>query len=375
VLFTWLMFVPFIPDQEGGLEKETAWFIIPVSLCMIAMSAIALRDALFGKVVIDHESISISGTVINRQLFLNEIKGYRVDDKYIYVEPAVTGKKRVKISTLTGGAAEIEQWLAKHVPDLDREQASDEKHNILSDENFGSSEEQRAEKLEQARKVCKVLNIAGGSVLAWNILYPAPYSIAILAAMIVPLIALVVLKLYRGLVGLDDGKNSARPSLLVAIGGGGMGLMFRTVFDYHFLDPGRLWIMVTGVAVLLTFVLIAGNKVIRIGTVKSFFAVLGMLLVFACYAFGAVMALNAMLDRSLPAVFRSTVLAKSVTSGKTTSYNLMLAPWGPVTQAEEEEVTEELYQSVEEGDEVDLYLLKGAFGIRWYDIRNRRNGG
>jgi hypothetical protein len=86
------------------------------------------------------------------------------------------------------------------------------------------------------------------------------------------------------------------------------------------------------------------------------------------YGYGVVAHGNRLLDRSDPDVFHVEVLDKRVSTGKSTSYYLELAPWGPRTESAEAEVDRDFHDRVRPGGTVCVYLWPGALKIRWFEV-------
>ncbi|MES1161218.1 MAG: hypothetical protein ABUM51_10700, partial [Bacteroidota bacterium] len=75
-------------------------------------------------------------------------------------------------------------------------------------------------------------------------------------------------------------------------------------------------------------------------------------------------------DRSVSQVFRVEIKDKHIQSGKTTTYYLRLAPWGRFPEEEEVSVTKRLYEAMQTGDQVYVYLKKGKWNIPWFWVTN-----
>jgi hypothetical protein len=66
------------------------------------------------------------------------------------------------------------------------------------------------------------------------------------------------------------------------------------------------------------------------------------------------------------------VLAKRISSGKTTSYYLELGEWGPRDEVADVSVSNSTYKNVEIGEMVNVYLKKGKLNIPWFIIAKNR---
>jgi hypothetical protein len=71
-------------------------------------------------------------------------------------------------------------------------------------------------------------------------------------------------------------------------------------------------------------------------------------------------------DTSQPQSFTVQVVGKHLSRGRSTTYYLDLAPWGPVDRTNSISVPSTLYRNTVEGDDVCLDLHAGALHMPWY---------
>ncbi|WP_437528475.1 hypothetical protein WME79_45475 [Sorangium sp. So ce726] len=302
-----------------------------------------------------------------RRLRRDEILGLRIIPRQhgfqLFVfELREPGRKPVKTDFYCERDAILGDWLAA-IPDLDvldRERAEAE---LLGRPELGQTEEERRRALARAHSIARAANVLTAGAAAWAWIYPRPYAAAIAALAAIPLAATALLLAGRGLYSISDARNEIRPSLLMPLFGPGMILVVRTLFDLKAVNwqPPLLW--TAPIAVAFTALVLVGEPTLR----RRWFAPLGVLLVLAGYAWGALQMANALLDRSEPEEFRVAVLGKSFYSGKGLKYRLELSPWGPdpggaVT------VDRDLYNAVEVGGSVCVKLQPGALGVRWFRV-------
>ncbi|MEO9480103.1 MAG: hypothetical protein ABJO28_14480 [Maribacter dokdonensis] len=205
-LFVWLLIMPFVSDDT---PIEMLYFFAPLSLGMIGLMLIGLLDTIKGKVIISSDTLSIRSTFINRDLKFQEIKGFQVEQNYIFVLPNTERKKRIKISTYIGNSNELIMWLNSNFPDLHQVNEKKEEAQILDNFEYGRNPEERSSQLNQAKKVAKVLNWTGGLILVWTFFKPEPYKYAILASILLPVIATFVVIYLR--VSLELTKRKEVP--------------------------------------------------------------------------------------------------------------------------------------------------------------------
>ena len=363
-LFGFLMLMPFIPDMN--IKPSALWFIVPMSLGMITVMIMTLIDTRKGRFVIDLDRVYTEGVLSKRELKFDEIRGYRSNDKYVFIEPNSTGKKKIKISTYYGRFDEITSWLSSNYHDLDVLNAEEERIAILSNEEFGFTEEQRGERLATARKVAIVINWLGGFVGAWALFYPQPYEYAILACILMPFLSIGVLLFFKGMISIDDHKGSAYPSVFLGFLFSSMGLALRALFDFTIFAYAPLMKIVVPLWVLIAIVVLMNgrSKSKQSGMVK-FFSMFGLALVVLCYSYGSVVTINCFYDTSSSEIYPAKVIDKRTTSGKTTTYYLKLSPWGPQSEEDEIDVAKDFYIETEVNDHVTVYLNHGKLDIPW----------
>lgn len=87
------------------------------------------------------------------------------------------------------------------------------------------------------------------------------------------------------------------------------------------------------------------------------------------FSFGTIVFINCWYDKSAPDYYNAEVLGKRISSGKSTTYYIELAPWGPQKKNEEVSVNKNLYNDLEVSDGVDIYYKKGLLNIPWLIIK------
>jgi hypothetical protein len=91
------------------------------------------------------------------------------------------------------------------------------------------------------------------------------------------------------------------------------------------------------------------------------------------YGYGATVILNGLADRGEPQASTSRVTGMHVCTGKTTTYELTLEPWGPYSEPNKANVPRSFYRTVRTGDLICPVLHSGALGIRWFSVQHCRH--
>lgn len=364
-LFGFLAVMPFIADE---IDMTLVLILTPISIGMLTLMVFGLIDVYKGRLIIQEDRIVSIGVFKSKNLKFVEIKGYTVNEQYIFVEPNTKEKKRIKISQYIGGYNEILLWLSDNYLDLNIVNEQVEEQEILNNESIGWSKENREEKLSNARKISKIINWLGGLSFAWTLFYPKPYDYAVLSAFVIPIVALIAVKLSRGLIRIDKKDGSAYPSTIFAFIFPSLGLMLRSLLDYDIFDYSNVWIKAVLVTVAFLFILLFNQKEITFKKKQDYLTVSSLIMFLFAYGFGAVIYLNCNLDKSEPQHYTATILDKRISSGKHTSYYLKLTVWGQQTEIDEVSVSKVLYNRVETNNEINIYFRNGKLEIPWFVV-------
>ena len=95
-------------------------------------------------------------------------------------------------------------------------------------------------------------------------------------------------------------------------------------------------------------------------------SILGVLFFACCYGFGSVRAVDHLPTHAPAQFYSAAIVDKHETSGRSSSYYLHLAPWGPFQDENKLEVNHSLYEAAEIGDKICLELHQGLLHAPWY---------
>lgn len=368
-LFGFLAVMPFIAEE---INMTVVLILTPISIGMLTLMIFGLIDVYKGRLIIQEDRLVAIGVFKSKNLKFDEIKGYTVNEQYIFVEPNTKAKKRIKISQYIGGYSEILLWLSENYLDLNIVNEQVEEQEILNNESIGWSKENREEKLSNARKISKLINWLGGLSFAWILFYPKPYDYAVFSAFIIPIVALIAVKFSRGLIRIDKKDGSVYPSTIYAFIFPSLGLMLRSFLDYDIFDYSNVWIKAVLVTVAFLFILLFNQKEITFKKKQDYLAVSSLIMFLFAYGFGAVIYLNCNLDKSEPQHYTATILDKRISSGKHTSYYLKLTAWGQQKEIDEVSVGKGLYNRVDIDNDINIYFRNGKLEIPWFIVTDRK---
>lgn len=361
VLFSWIFIQSF---TTGDFTSNANWILIPVSIAMIALMLVGIIEAYKGRLLIYEDRMVSIGTFSTRELKFNEIKGFTTDANYIFIKPYDKQKKQIKISRYIGEYHELLAWLSKTFTDLEEQIVCEEKQAILNDEDYGWTEEIREKNLMKAQRTSRIINWTAGVVMVWILFNPTPYPYSIMVAMIIPIVALLTLKLSSGLIRVDEREGGVYPSVAYAFILPSCGLTVRA-FDYEIFDYSNVWPVTLVITLSFLALLLIKQKEITFKKVYDYFFTLLVAVFLFAYSFGTVIHLNCYYDDSETQCFTARVLEKRVSSGKMKRSYLKLSAWGKQEEIEEISIDKDFYKRVEIGDEVNIHLFKGKLDIPW----------
>lgn len=363
----------------GGVAA--AWAILhdpkaPPAMALAIGGGFALLGAfLIASLARERVALHEDGTVEFSELFRGrtrlrpaEIAGLRTlrhqGVTYVFFHFRDQARKTFKAGLICERDEHFDRWLAAF-PDLDATERAAAEAEILTDPALGGDPAQRERGLAQARLLARILQGGAWVAVAWAWFRPRPYAAVMATLAVIPLLAIGLLFAKRGLVGVDERKTDPRPSVLVPFLMPGIALMLRAMLDVHVVDDPVLLAWAAPIALALAGLLLVGDPQLR----RRWFMPLLALLFAAPLAWGAVAQANVLLDEAAPQRHRVPVTGKHVSSGKVTTWKVKLAPFGPVSSAEDCEVRRSDYDAIEVGGEACVALRPGRLGARWLTVR------
>lgn len=223
------------------------------------------------------------------------------------------------------------------------------------------------------RTVKRVGQIAGGVgwvLLFWVWLRPVPYGLALVVCALAP-VASWALCLWSGRqLALVERRGGGRIALDSLAWMPALGLALRALIDVQLFDWQGL--LAGGVVVGAAFTAITWRvdpASFAMKLIWGFIAILG-----ATYGWGLLALIDKDFDSSPAAVYRTEVLDKQVSHGRSTTHRLSLSPWGPQTKAGAVDVDRGFYDQVEKGQTICVALHPGFLRARWFALSNCADG-
>lgn len=355
-----------MPFVDETVDPSSAFLFVPLGLVMLTVMVIGIRDTYRGRLEVYSDRFVQYTWLREKQLLFSEVAGFREIPQYISIESNRPEKKGLKISTYYGNMEELFYFLEEEFPNLDAKQYQEEKQKILDDPALGLDTAERAQRLEQAQTTAQILNYAGLAIMLWLFFYPTPYVWGMWAAIILPLVALPFLFIHRGILRFDELNNSAHPSIFVALVTPSLALGLRAMLDYDLLEYRGLWLPVGIIALAFISIILLGTRELDFKKPKDYFKTLGISLLFAAYGFGAFVFLNCYYEDGEPYAYVAEVVDQRISDGsRYTSYYLTISSEEKAGLVEEVEISEDLYYTLSNGDQVGVFEWPGRLGVPW----------
>lgn len=342
--------------------------LIIIGLLLIVGGLTAFRELLKFCVSIDENSLTVTHVFSSRSVLLDEIEGFRKGEKNSIVLDVKSGGRSITVSGSIGRREEFLEWLEKRYPDIDAARVQEVTQEVLSDEKFGDSEDERAMLLGRARKIMRYSTLVS-LLFVWAVISPEPIQPLMLVLLAIPPIAVWLIWKFKGIIRLYSSKAKPYPTFLMTVifAEGAAFLALTKKFDVYLFEQ-RFWLLLAAATVIVSFVWIRACRA-AIGEEKNRVVVFaGILVVAGLYCYNLLLFSNFVYDRGEAAVWPVQVERKHVSSGKTRTYWLYLTSWGRFEDGNGVQVSRQFYYDLADGDTVDVHLHPGKWGAAWYQV-------
>lgn len=356
------------PLWDGSSVEGNATVLVAFSLPMIGLGVYGIVEVIKMRVVVTEDSITYTNAFGSKKLRFNEIMGFRSSKDLIIIYPRRTDTAKIKINKNIGRREELLAWLGGKFEDLDVQEARAEYQEIMNDEELGFNERERTAMLGRAKRLVKIVSVLSGAAAIWTFFFSSGHEFLIPVLIALPLVSVVILVVYRGLVRLNEKKGSPHPSILASVVFSSLALtMVALRFDLMSYGSSRMLGITVGL--LMTTVALGITGELNGKPIRHYIGVtIPFVLIFFAYGYGVIVTTNCFYDHQQPKVWQVEVLNKRMNEPDN-EYILEVASWGQNEEGEEKIlVTEEVYWRAKVGEEVSVNEKSGLWGISWYFV-------
>lgn len=354
-----LLLLRYQSDPSGRDLLYAMGFLFLLPAVFLAAYAIRTRLTLTG------DSMEYRSALRTRTLDRNQIEGIRTmrtrNGRYTRVYLKDNQGSFTIPASITNQDG-VSQWL-QPITNLDQRDAE----RINSELTTQSGQADPSALLGNAKVLMYVLSALAivASFFAFR-QTPSLFVPSVITLWLLPLIAIGMLYRFPLLYGFFKQKTDPRAelSLLIIVPAFGLLFAFSAGNAAHIIHSNQIliWIAIIFIAFVAALLQPAFNSVNRTG------AIVGILVIGALYSIGVIHTADTVPDHSVPEPYQAQVLGEHISHGRSTSYVLNLAPWGPVSDSTNVDVSYRTYQSVSVGDTVCVNLHPGFLHAPWYTL-------
>jgi hypothetical protein len=346
---------------------NTANALAPIMMIFfLAIGGCLFAWALRARIILDGTRIEVRGLLGERSADLSEIEGFRTfqsrNGSYMKLF-LKEGRGTITVSKSFNFDEHFREWFDQ-VPDLDKRDGEALLEEISHEQELGATPEERLKKLADAKTWSVFLTVVAtaAAVALWlarsALLVPATLLLAL-----TPVAAFLLLMRSPLLYAVLKQKADPRAELSIALIVSTIGLLL-SMSGLHFVSvrPLLIFMVSVGIAYFLAFQSACRRSTQRQG------AIIALLVLAGLYGAGFGLMADTITDQGPATTYSADVLRKRVSHGRSTSYYLVLSPWGPLKSPHQLSVPGRTYRSLQIGDEVCLSVHPGTLRAPWFQL-------
>lgn len=334
-------------------------FFAAVSIYMLAL-------ALNSRLIIDGSRIEVHGAFSTHKADASDILGIRTiasgNGSYWQLRLKDDSGK-ITIPQSFASDDQLHAWF-QQLTDLDERDRKSLLDEISHEEGLGATPDQRLETLKQARQLNIALHVvAVAAAVGLNLGNAALQVTSALVLAVAPVVAVFLVHreplLYAFVKPRKDPRTGTSIIFLIA----GFGFLVRN----HGVHYVSLKPLLPTVVLLAVFCL--GFLMASLHESPQFWRTLFAIIFFsALYSYSIATAADSLLDDTDATKYTTEVVGKHVSRGRSTTYYLDVAPWGPVEEKDRISVSYSDYKKASAGDTICLGMHPGTLHASWYRI-------
>jgi hypothetical protein len=220
----------------------------------------------------------------------------------------------------------------------------------------------RSAEYKGIHKTTKYLNALVWVIGLWLMFYPKPYLPAVILNIMLPIAGIFVYIKYNRYVEFDDDRGGENPNVGTIVLIPSLALAARALLDFNLFYETPFWIFTGGITLITLVIILMKTSEYK----RNRWVPLALVFTIFSYVLGTMVLTNCLFDRSDSERYSSHITDKYISTGKTTTYNITIEPWGPVTETEDISVGKSFYENVNKGQRIYLHLKDGAWGFKWF---------
>lgn len=352
---------------NSQLQGQPLLLLLPFVLTLFAV--LVIINQLLSKIIISAERITRVTVFGKRVIDTSNVKGYRIKQKTIFIEPSNTSDHSILVNNYDdfNDIGDMIKWVKENFTDLDAADLQHEKDKITENAELGLTKEQREQNLSRTKRIAIAYNIIG--VAFTFITIPFNNKITTLLLLLYPLLGTAVILTSSGLTKfVSSSKRSVYSFIMLGFTLPAFTLLISALFTYEIDEYQHVWLPFFAVASLIF------TLVYKIGINKAL-PLKGQLVIIAIasliYSYGSIIQVNCKLDRSDPRLIHTSVDNKWIEYNKGRHYHLKLKSWDSNPKPKDIEVSVSTFQRYAVSNNINVYLKRGFLEIPWYYLPDK----
>jgi hypothetical protein len=335
-----------------------AFLLFPLGFGAYLM-ALALRS----RVVVDGPRIEVRTPFGEKTADASEVEGYRdisTRNGSFWRLQLKEGRGAITIQKWFD-SPELRAWM-QQITDLDERDRKAILDEIEQNQELGATPEERLSALKQARLWNVGLTMVAIAAAVFRLFPANPFFLisAVLLALTPPVI-LYLLHRSPLLFVLGKPKRDPRTDFTFAFIAAVVGLFLGNI-GVHLVSLSSLLPAI----LLVSLATCAGLLLVSRSAAGARGAWIVIVMLSGSYGYGLVTSADTLPDHAKPQRYSASIVGKHTSSGRSTTYYLDLAPWGPLPDENRLSVSRRLYDAATVGELTCLELHQGYLHAPWY---------
>ena len=335
-----------------------AFLLFPLGFGAYLM-ALALRS----RVVVDGPRIEVRTPFGEKTADASEVEGYRdisTRNGSFWRLQLKEGRGAITIQKWFD-SPELRAWM-QQITDLDERDRKAILDEIEQNQELGATPEERLSALKQARLWNVGLTMVAIAAAVFRLFPANPFFLisAVLLALTPPVI-LYLLHRSPLLFVLGKPKRDPRTDFTFAFIAAVVGLFLGNI-GVHLVSLSSLLPAI----LLVSLATCAGLLLVSRSAAGARGAWIVIVMLSGSYGYGLVTSADTLPDHAKPQRYSASIVGKHTSSGRSTTYYLDLAPWGPLPDENRLSVSKRLYDAATVGELTCLELHQGYLHAPWY---------
>ena len=331
------------------------------------MAAMALRTRL----TIEGTRIAVRGVFQEKTADLSEIEGFRTVSNRngtFRVLQLKEGRGTITISSRFDTDDDYRAYF-QQIEDLDDTHRKTILAEIEQQQDLGATPEERVAALQTAKTWSVfALIVTATAALALNFGGPVLQQPSAAVLGLAPLAAVFLVLRSPLLYAVFKRKKDPRAELSFILLVAGFGFLIRMrEITFVSMQPLLLLMAVAAGAVIFGYYS-------SVQSASSRGALFGLLILAGLYGYGLVTVTDTIFDGSAGVNYSAPVVGKHTVSGRSTTYYLRLAPWGPLETEKDVSVSSTLYRELAPGEQLCMVLHPGTLHAAWFRVYRCSDG-